>query len=49
MKPGYFEVLSPAEVEQIHAASMNVLESVGLRVDLKRARDAFRDAGEWED
>lgn len=45
MKPRYFEVLSPAEVEQIHAASMNVLESVGLRVDLKRARDAFREAG----
>ena len=45
MKPAYFEVLSPAEVERIHTASMNVLESVGLRVDLKRARDAFREAG----
>jgi trimethylamine--corrinoid protein Co-methyltransferase len=45
MKPAHFEVLSPAEVEQIDAASMNILESVGLRVDLKRARDAFREAG----
>jgi trimethylamine--corrinoid protein Co-methyltransferase len=45
MKPQYFEVLSPAEVQQIDAASMNILESVGLRVDLKKARDAFREAG----
>ena len=45
MKPQYFEVLSPSEVQQIDAASMNILESVGLRVDLKRARDAFREAG----
>jgi len=45
MKPAYFEVLSPAEVQQIDAASMNILGSVGLRVDLKRARDAFREAG----
>jgi trimethylamine--corrinoid protein Co-methyltransferase len=45
MKPAYFEVLSPTEVQQIDAASMNILESVGLRVDLKRARDAFREAG----
>jgi trimethylamine--corrinoid protein Co-methyltransferase len=45
MKPAYFEVLSPAEVEQIDAASMNILESVGVRVGLKRARDAFGEAG----
>lgn len=45
MRAAYLEVLSPAEVEQIDAASMNVLENVGLRVDLKRARDAFREAG----
>jgi trimethylamine--corrinoid protein Co-methyltransferase len=45
MKPRPFQVLSPAEVRQIHAASMDILESVGLRVDLKRARDAFREAG----
>jgi trimethylamine--corrinoid protein Co-methyltransferase len=45
MKPQYFEVLSPEEVKQIDGASMKVLESVGLRVDLKRARDVFREAG----
>jgi trimethylamine--corrinoid protein Co-methyltransferase len=45
MKPAYFEVLSPTEVQQIDAASMEILESVGLRVDLKKARDAFGDAG----
>jgi len=45
MKPAYFEVLSPTEVEQIDAASMNILKTGGLRVDLKRARDAFREAG----
>jgi trimethylamine--corrinoid protein Co-methyltransferase len=45
MRPAHFEVLSPAEVERIDAASMDVLENVGLRVDLARARDAFREAG----
>jgi len=45
MRPAYFEVLSQAEVGQIDAASMNILESVGMRVDLKRARDVFGEAG----
>jgi trimethylamine--corrinoid protein Co-methyltransferase len=45
MKPRYFEPLSPDEVQQIDGASMSILESVGLRVDLKRARDSFRQAG----
>jgi trimethylamine--corrinoid protein Co-methyltransferase len=45
MKPPYFEVLSPVEVLQIDAASMEILETVGLRVDLKKARDAFGEAG----
>ena len=45
MKPAYFEALSPAEVEQIDAASIDILQNVGLRVDLKKARDAFGDAG----
>jgi trimethylamine--corrinoid protein Co-methyltransferase len=45
MKPARFEALSPAEVEQIDAASMDILRNVGLRVDLKKARDAFGDAG----
>src|SRR4030042_2044311 len=45
MKPAYFEVLSPTEVEQIDAASMDILDNVGVRVGLKRAREAFREAG----
>ncbi len=45
MKPGYFEALSAAEVERIDAASMGILEEIGLRVDLKRARDDLRAAG----
>jgi trimethylamine--corrinoid protein Co-methyltransferase len=45
MKPAHFEVLSPAEVERIDAASMDILQNTGLRVDLKRARDVFREAG----
>jgi trimethylamine--corrinoid protein Co-methyltransferase len=45
MKPRHFEVLSPAEVQRIDSASVEVLETVGLRVDLKRARDAFGEAG----
>jgi trimethylamine--corrinoid protein Co-methyltransferase len=45
MKPAHFEVLSPAEVQRIDAASMCILEQVGLRVDLARAREAFRKAG----
>jgi trimethylamine--corrinoid protein Co-methyltransferase len=45
MKPAYFEVLSPAEVQQIDAASMEIVDSVGLKVGLKKARDAFGEAG----
>jgi len=45
MKPAYFEVLSAEEIQRIHAASMDILGNVGVRVDLKRARDSFREAG----
>jgi trimethylamine--corrinoid protein Co-methyltransferase len=45
MRPAYFEPLSAAEVQQIDAASINILETVGLRVNLKKARDAFRETG----
>jgi trimethylamine--corrinoid protein Co-methyltransferase len=45
MKPAAFEVLSPVEVEQIHSASMQILEKVGIRVPLKRARESFLEAG----
>jgi trimethylamine:corrinoid methyltransferase-like protein len=40
-----FEVLCKGEVERIHAASMEVLETVGVKVDYAVARDLFRKAG----
>jgi trimethylamine--corrinoid protein Co-methyltransferase len=45
MRPAHFEVLSTEEIQRIDAASMEILGTVGLRVDLKRARDVFREAG----
>jgi trimethylamine--corrinoid protein Co-methyltransferase len=45
MRPAPFEPLGPAEVWQIDAASMEILDSVGLKVGLKKARDAFGEAG----
>jgi trimethylamine--corrinoid protein Co-methyltransferase len=45
MRSSRFEVLSPQEVRQIDAASMHILENTGLRVNLARARDVFREAG----
>ena len=45
MKTTRFEVLSQAEVERIHAASMEILAEVGIKVDYKKARDIFREAG----
>lgn len=45
MKTTRFEVLSQAEVERIHAASMEILDTVGIKVDYKTARDIFREAG----
>jgi len=45
MKTARFEVLSQDEVERIHAASMQVLAAVGLRVEWKKARELFRQAG----
>ncbi len=45
MKTSRFEVLSQAEVERIHAASMEILSTVGVKVDYKTARDIFRKAG----
>jgi trimethylamine:corrinoid methyltransferase-like protein len=40
-----FEVLSKEEVERIHAASMEVLSTVGIKVDYPYARDLFRKSG----
>ena len=45
MKTTRFEVLSASEVERIHAASMEVLANIGVKVDYKTARDIFRRAG----
>jgi trimethylamine--corrinoid protein Co-methyltransferase len=45
MKSARFEVLSSAEVEQIHAASMEILAEVGIKVNYSTAREIFRKAG----
>ena len=45
MKTARFEVLSQDEVERIHAASMEILAEVGIKVNYKKARDIFREAG----
>ena len=39
MKTIRFEVLSQAEVERIHAASMEILSTVGVQVDWPTAQD----------
>lgn len=45
MKIARFEVLSQDEVERIHAASMEILAEVGIKVNYKKAREIFRKAG----
>jgi trimethylamine--corrinoid protein Co-methyltransferase len=45
MKTTRFEVLSQAEVERIHAASLEILAEVGIKVNYPKARDLFREAG----
>jgi trimethylamine--corrinoid protein Co-methyltransferase len=45
MKAARFEVLSPQEIEQIHSASMEVLATVGVKVDYPVARRLFAEAG----
>jgi trimethylamine--corrinoid protein Co-methyltransferase len=45
MQTARFEVLSPTEVERIHAASMEILATAGVQVDWPIARDLFRQAG----
>jgi len=45
MKAARFEVLSQGEVECIHTASMEILAEVGIKVNYKKARDIFREAG----
>ena len=45
MKTQRFEVLSPDEIRQIHAASMDVLANVGVKCDYALARQIFAKAG----
>jgi len=45
MQTTRFEVLSQAEVERIHAASMEILAEIGIKVNYKPARELFRQAG----
>jgi trimethylamine---corrinoid protein Co-methyltransferase len=45
MQTHKFEVLSPDEVRQIHAASMDILSNVGVKVDYAFARQLFAEAG----
>ena len=45
MKTARFEVLSQSEVDRIHAASMEILNTVGVQVEWEPARDLFRKAG----
>ncbi|MBN2003139.1 MAG: trimethylamine methyltransferase family protein, partial [Anaerolineae bacterium] len=45
MKTTRFEVLSQSEIERIHAASMEILAEVGIKVNYQKARDLFREAG----
>jgi trimethylamine--corrinoid protein Co-methyltransferase len=45
MKPVPWQVLDPAEIQKIDTASKEILQTVGVRVDLKKARDLFHQAG----
>jgi trimethylamine--corrinoid protein Co-methyltransferase len=45
MKTSRFDILSPEEIQQVHAASMEVLETVGVKVDYALARRIFARAG----
>lgn len=45
MRTTRFQVLSQREVECIHSASMEILATVGIKVDYQTARDLFRRAG----
>ena len=45
MKTHRFEVLSSEEIQQIHAASMEVLATVGVKCDYAMARQIFAKAG----
>lgn len=45
MKTARLEVLSQQEIERIHAASMEILSEIGIKVDYGKARELFHQAG----
>lgn len=45
MKTQRFEVLSPTELDQIHAASMEILAEVGIKIPWAPARNYFQEKG----
>jgi trimethylamine--corrinoid protein Co-methyltransferase len=45
MRPDPWQVLDTQEILQIDCASREILETIGIKIDLKRARDILRDAG----
>ncbi len=45
MRTARFAVLSQGEMERIHAASMEILATVGVKVDYRTAWELFRQAG----
>jgi trimethylamine--corrinoid protein Co-methyltransferase len=45
MKPNRLEVLSPDEIDQIHEATLDLLEFVGVRVESPEAREVLIQAG----
>jgi trimethylamine--corrinoid protein Co-methyltransferase len=45
MNTNRFEVLSQDEIQRIHSASMEVLATVGVKVDYALARQIFQEAG----
>jgi trimethylamine--corrinoid protein Co-methyltransferase len=45
MRANHFEVLSQTEIERIHAASMEILSEIGIKVEYGKARQLFLEAG----
>ena len=45
MKSVKFQVLSEKEIKQIHGLSLEVMEEVGIKVEVKKMRDILNDIG----
>jgi trimethylamine--corrinoid protein Co-methyltransferase len=45
MQSSPYHVLSPTEIQTIHQHSLQILEDVGIKVELKKMRDLLRDMG----